>query len=93
MKREHSALKGCQKKILQIKSTNSMLFEEAYFILKPTTEEVPEDDIVKEAERLLKTEITQKKEKRILFSWMDLLLFLAGALLSVMIFCILQLFL
>lgn len=92
MKREHSLLKGCQKRIVQIKSMPSELFEEAYFILKPSGEKAVEDDIVKEAERLLKESLFQKKEKTFRVSWEDILVFLAGAALAVVIFCISSLF-
>ena len=92
MKRERSLLKGCQKRIVQIKSMPSELFEEAYFILKPSGEKAAEDDIVKEAERLLKESLFQKKEKTFRVSWEDILVFLAGAALAVVIFCISGLF-
>ena len=92
MKRERSLLKGCQKRVVQIKSVPSELFEEAYFILKPSGEKTAEDDIVKEAERLLKESLFQKKEKTFRCSWEDILVFLAGAALAVVIFCISCLF-
>ena len=48
-------LKGCQKRVIYLSSTDSALFEEAYFILKekqpPKTP--PKKDMVKEAKRLI----------------------------------------
>lgn len=92
MKREKSLLKGCQKRILQIKSPKSELFEEAYFILKPEKSSSNEDDMVKEAERLLKESTVTKKKKRLSLGWDDVLVFLAGVFLSLVIFGILALF-
>lgn len=93
MKREGPLLKGCQKRILHIKNTDSALFEEAYFILKPANGETKEDDMVKEAERILKSASLKKKKHSFLLTWEDLLIFLAGILLSFIIFGIAALFL
>ena len=61
-------LKGCQKKILQIKNPRSEWFEEAYFILKPSAKDVVEDDIVREAERVLKETSTERTLKFAFYS-------------------------
>ena len=48
-------LKGCQKKIIHIKNTNSPYFEEAYFILKEGCDELTFDnDMLREAVRIAK---------------------------------------
>lgn len=48
-------IKGCQKKIIHIKNTNSPYFEEAYFILKEGCDELTMDnDMLKEAMRIAK---------------------------------------
>ena len=88
VKREGMTLKGCQKKILQIKNPKSEWFEEAYFILKPSAKDVVEDDIVREAERVLKETSTGSKEKRRMFSWEDGLVFLLGITVTVVILAI-----
>ncbi len=93
VKRERSALKGTEKRVLQIKGTKSALFEEAYFILKPSESEPSENDMVKEAERLLRTAVVQKKRRRFFFGWDDVLVFFSGVLLSFVIFGIALLFL
>jgi hypothetical protein len=46
-------IKGCQRKILQIKDTGSDLFTEAYFVLSETAYEKEEINIVEAATRLL----------------------------------------
>ena len=92
MKKEKPMLKGTQKRILQIKSPNSALFEEAYFILKPTSDEARDDDMVTEAERLLASATLPKKKRRFSLSWEDVLVFLAGVALSFVIFGVIALF-
>ena len=47
-------IKGCQKKIVFLKDTESELFEEAYFVLKPTATSKGEEDIVLEATRIVR---------------------------------------
>lgn len=92
MKRDKTILKGCEKRILQIKSPKSELFEEAYLILKPQSTEVSEVDMVKEAERLLKEISVKKRRLPRSFSFEDVLIFLAGVLLSAVILAIGALF-
>lgn len=49
-------MKGCQKKIIMLKNTDSDIFDEAYFILKDnreTTEKVSETEMIKEANRIV----------------------------------------
>ena len=46
-------VKGCQRRIIQIKDTGSNLFTEAYFVLSETAHRREEADIVAEATRLL----------------------------------------
>ena len=46
-------IKGCQKRIIHLKNTNSDYFEEAYFILKDDQKySAAENDMIKEAERI-----------------------------------------
>jgi len=92
MKRDKTILKGCEKRILQIKSPKSELFEEAYFILKPQSSEVSDADMVKEAERFLKEINVKKRKFPKSFSFEDILFFLAGVLLSAVILAIGALF-
>ncbi len=86
-------IKGCQKKVIQIKGPKSEIFEEAYFILRDTEEEPDECDIVREAERLL--EACREKEKprrRLRFSTDEIIFFLAGIFLSCLFWGLLRLF-
>lgn len=48
-------IKGCQKNVVWIRSTESELFEEAYFILSDKMNErhISENDMVSEANRLI----------------------------------------
>lgn len=92
MKRDKAVLKGCEKRILQIKSPKSELFEEAYLILKPQSVEVDHADMVKEAEKLLREVSVKKRKFSLGVSLGDALFFLAGVLLSVVILAIGALF-
>ena len=48
-------LKGCQRRVIHLTSTDSTLFDEAYFILKEKQPPVtpPKKDMIKEAKRLI----------------------------------------
>ena len=46
-------VKGCQRRIIQIKDTGSDMFTEAYFVLSDAACHREETDIVKEATRLI----------------------------------------
>ena len=48
-------VRGCQKKIIYLKNTGSEVFCEAYFVVneKMLGEDIPECDMVKEANRIL----------------------------------------
>ena len=57
-------LKGCQRKIIYLKNTKSEYFSEAYFVLKERAENAQENDVLKEAERLLGRTHVEGKEKK-----------------------------
>ncbi|MBR6676651.1 MAG: hypothetical protein IKL24_04895 [Clostridia bacterium] len=58
-------IKGCQKKIIHLRNTESPFFEEAYFVLKEDLSPKPaEDDIIKEAMRIAEKTKPQSKKKR-----------------------------
>ncbi len=67
-------IKGCQKKIIHLKNTNSPYFEEAYFIMKDTADSGSKTvDIVREAERIARNvsdSKNAKKEERSLLKYM-----------------------
>lgn len=48
-------IKGCQKRIIHIKNTNSPYFEEAYFVLRDGCDPmITENDMLKEALKIAK---------------------------------------
>lgn len=86
-------LKGCQKKVIQIKSPKSEIIEEAYFILKERENEPDECDIVREAERLLAAcDQRENPKKHFRFSLDEVLFFFAGVALSLVFWCVLRIF-
>lgn len=53
-------VKGCQKKVICIKDTGSEMFEEAFFIMKPSKDGIrKETDMVHEARRILENSRVQ----------------------------------
>ena len=77
-------IKGCQKKIIQIKDTKSQFFEEAYLVLKNDCKcDEKNVDVVSEATSIINrysngTTVKSHSNKRI----SKILLFLFGALLG-----------
>jgi len=65
-------LKGTQKKIIHIKNTDSSYFEEAYFVIRESTNELPrENDMLKEAIRIARLSgigDAKKERKKAFFS-------------------------
>lgn len=72
-------VKGCQRKIIQIKDTGNELFSEAYFVLSDIADQRGDTDIVREAGRLLATE-PWNEEKRPSRWWQCFAVFFAGFL-------------
>ena len=85
-------IKGCEKRVIHIKSPKSDIFDEAYLILKDCEEQVPACDIVREAERLL-SESEAESRRRFSFGMDEVLFFLAGVVLAALFFVVLMLFL
>ena len=54
--------RGCEKRIIHIRETNSALFEEAYFVLRSDVTKKrqahSEDQMIKEADRLIKDSLS-----------------------------------
>lgn len=57
-------IKGCHKRIVFLKDTESELFDEAYFILKPNAIQVKESDLITEATRIVNGLSTENKQKK-----------------------------
>ena len=81
-------VKGCQRRVLHLKNTESGLFEEAFFLLRdPGGTEVSHGDMVREANRILlgadDRGADSKKAGKSVFFWLGLLagLTLAAAIL------------
>ncbi len=91
-------LKGTQKQIIYLKDTKSGIFDEAYFVIKPSgVSTLSRSDMVQEANRIIsshtihaadkKTESTKKKNTRPLGYF--ILGAVSGAVLSVAVYFIL----
>ncbi len=55
-------LKGTQKRMIAIKTDESHLFEEAYFVLKANIDN-SNSDMVAEAEKIIRNRVGQKEQK------------------------------
>lgn len=55
-------LKGTQKRMIAIKTNDSSLFEEAYFVLKANIDN-SNTDMVAEAEKIIRSRAGQKEQK------------------------------
>ncbi len=62
-------VRGCQKKIIYLKNTQSKIFEEAYFVIrdKGLYEKADECDMVREANRILEESIAYEGKKKFKF--------------------------
>ena len=60
-------MRGCQKRVIFIKSTGCNLFDEAYFVVSGECEEknVCEDSMIAEANRIISESIEIEKERKI----------------------------
>ncbi len=80
-------IKGCQKRIIQIKDTKSHVFEEAYFVLKNgASDAISERDIICEATSIInrysQSGASPKKTKK---SIKNLLYFISGVMTGALI--------
>ncbi len=78
-------MRGYQKRIICLKHTGSHLFEEAYFIVSPSSVNIKDSDMVEEANRIINDSIGIKY-KRKKDSHGFLYPFLLGSAVSVIIF-------
>lgn len=58
-------MRGCEKRVIHLKKTNSHLFDEAYFIVKREAElsSFGESDMVLEANRIIKESLGQDESR------------------------------
>lgn len=83
-------LKGTQKRMIAIKTSDSQLFEEAYFVLKANIDN-SNTDMVAEAEKIIRNRVgqNQSKGKKGILSKntvISVVSFLLGAITSALIF-------
>ena len=72
-------LKGCQKKIICLRATDSRLFREVFFVLRHDAAPKDENDILTEAGRILDENILRRTPRARRKGYLSLLLaFLAG---------------
>ena len=86
-------LKGTQKRMIAIKTNDSQLFEEAYFVLKPNIDN-NNTDMVAEAEKIIRSRVSEKDKKpQKWFSYKNAVTatvsFLLGAAVCALIFLVL----
>ena len=52
-------VRGCQRKVIFLKNTESKIFSEAYFIVDDKTHDVCEADMVREANRIIEANLAR----------------------------------
>ena len=58
-------MRGCERKIIMLKGTDSEIFDEAYFLLRRDFKNGGNsDEIVREAQRIVDTNTTQQRKKK-----------------------------
>ena len=60
-----TVMKGCQKKVIFIKNTESRIFDEAYFIISRESEKsyLSEENLVSEANRIIERSLSECESK------------------------------
>lgn len=71
-------MRGCQRKIILLKGTDSQIFDEAYFLLRRGAEHRNGEEIVREAQRIVDHNTTRRRPRRV--NVRDVLLFAAGVI-------------
>lgn len=56
-------VRGCQRKVIFLKNTESKIFSEAYFIVDDKAPPVSETDMVKEANRIIEENLARTRDK------------------------------
>lgn len=57
-------MRGCERKIILLKGTESQMFDEAYFLVRREFEKRGHDEIVREAERIVDRNTTRFRDSR-----------------------------
>ena len=56
-------MRGCERKIIMLKGTDSEIFDEAYFLLRRDLKNTEGDEIVREAHRIVASNTTRKRKR------------------------------
>ena len=81
-------MRGCQKRVIYLKNTGSEYFDEAYFVLKNSTNSKnrSDTDVIREANRIIEENIGKRKHFNYK-KWLPLVLaFTVGAVVSALVF-------
>ena len=81
-------MRGCQKRVIYLKNTGSEYFDEAYFVLKNSTNSKnrSDTDVIREANRIIEENIGKRKHFNYK-KWLPLVLaFIVGGALSALVF-------
>lgn len=70
-------MRGCERKVILLRGTESQMFDEAYFLLRPDYERRGQAEILREAQRIVDRNTTRRREKRVTLR--DAAAFAAGA--------------
>ncbi len=71
-------MRGCKRQIILLKGTDSQIFDEAYFLVRRSAEKCGQEEIVREAQRIVDRNTTRRRPRRV--SVRDILLFAAGVI-------------
>ncbi len=81
LKKECGVLRGCKRQIILLKGTDSQIFDEAYFLVRRSAEKCGQEEIVREAQRIVDRNTTRRRTRRVRVR--DVLLFAAGVIFGV----------
>ena len=81
-------MRGCERKIILLKGTESQMFDEAYFLVRRDFESRRSEEIMKEAERIIDRNTTRRRSSKYLFALLFSFGFLLGIALASLLFSI-----
>lgn len=79
-------MRGYQKRVIFLKHTGSRLFDEAYFVVSPSSEGAAEGDMVLEANRIIEDNIKSERSENMSVTRKFWLPFFLGCAVSTLIF-------
>lgn len=75
-------MRGCERKIILLKGTESQMFDEAYFLVRRGFEKRGSDEIVREAERIIDRNTTRKRQR---IEKKSIIFFFAGVICGILL--------